>query len=566
MEPSYNTFARPNPASLAGKHLPRSVIVLFLVLLVLLFVTFTFLPSPYSLKPQNLGIPSISESDTLPPFIDVTDVVGLHDQKDDAEQFGGATIVDLDSDGHYDLILTYHTRYPLRIYYGNSLGTFDRERSFVFKQDVHGVAVAQRTAHSNDKILAVPIGGGGGTNLKEPYIFLFNSTRHFVNISNDFGFGQAAARGRVPVWMDLSMRTENDSQANLGGPDLLLVNLLGVNTPLTHHAYENVLGNYTLQGLPNFGRINEERAIVTDVDNDGVMELVHFSVLTMWKLIGPFEFEDVTRQLWPEITRRFLRRTVSGVVELDFDNDGWMDLYVARANSSLVTPRGPPSVDEFADILLKNIGGERYLDVTGEYGIGVQGVNSIGVSAEDFDNDGWVDVIVSTFEGPDILWRNLGGKGFERMDPGTNKEGTRRGASVMAFDYDADGRMDYIVGQGWRKEFFGNFRLMQSGLELDSAKGFIFVKVGNDNNLATTSLNALVTVVLPDRPEEKLIRRVGGRGAALGGSSYIDTVHFGIGSATTGLNVTVRWTSGAVQEMFNVTSGETVSFGVFSSD
>lgn len=487
------------------------------------------------------------------PFIDVTDSVGIV-QRPLNEQFGGATIADLDGDGNYDFILTYH--HFLRIFFGTGNGQFTGP-AFSVRSDIHGVAVAQRTARSKDKLVALSVGGGRGANLRPPYIYLTKPDRTFTDVTNEYGLGQAKSRGRVPVFMDMSLKFRKERRRNWGGPDVLFINLLGGRVPeLMHFAYQNQRGNYSLMTAEDLERVNEERAIVTDIDNDGTMELVHYSILKVFKLRAPFKFQDITMTVIPGL--RNLRRSVSACVELDFNNDGWMDLYIARANSNLVTPRGPASVSEFADVLLMNEGGT-YRDVSVSMGVPTD-TNSMGVSAEDFNNDGFVDIIITTFEGPDFLLLNDEGEGFTRVDlPVVPRVATSRGSNVMAMDYDLDGRVDFIVGQGFRKEFLGKYHLLRNQLPLGPNTNYLMVRVGNEFTRACTSLNAVVTVFIGRR--RRLTRRVGGRGAQAGGQSYIDTVHFGLGSVTVARRVRVRWTTGAHKSMLDVAANQMISFG-----
>lgn len=366
-------------------------------------------------------------------------------------------------------------------------------------------------------------------------------------MTNLLGFDKENGRGRVAVFMDLAL--------NGGAPDVLFINLLGKNTGLSHFAYENSNGNYKLRQPKNFANIDEERAIVTDIDNDGVMELVHFSVFRMFKLTSAFNFKDITNQVASGTAK--LSRTIAAVVELDFNNDGLMDLYLARANSNLVTPRGPPSFPQTTDVLLKNVGG-KYQDVSDEYNL-PKLTNSMGVSAEDFDNDGWVDVIVTTFTGNDFMLMNQQGKGFSKVDlTSVTKGKSGRGHNVMAVDYNEDGRMDFIVSQGFRKTVKGPYRLMKSGLGLGKSNGYLHVRVGDAPDGSATAINALVTVKVGTM---KMIRRVGGRGAGLGGQSFMDTVHFGIGAASKVDSVSVKWTTGASASKTGVAAGGKVTLG-----
>lgn len=489
------------------------------------------------------------------PFRDVTEAVGMKHPR--SEQFGGATVADLDSDGNFDIIFTYHNKHPMRIYYGSKDGTFSMS-PFSFFSDIHGVAVAPRTATTSDKIIAVSVGGGRGTNLRPPSLFLTSRKRSFRTITHELGFGVKSSRGRVPLFLDMSKRSVAGNRKNLGGADVLFINLLGETGPLTHFAYQNKKGRFNLKFVPGFGKINEERAIVTDVDNDMTMEVIQFSTFRIFKLVAPFQFRDVTRKVWPGF--KDLRRSISAVVELDFNNDGLMDLYIARADSALITPRGPPSVSDFSDVLLMNRGG-RYVDFSRSAEIPRQ-TQSMGVSAEDFNNDGFVDIVITTFRGPDIILLNRGNGKFKAFNPQVPKSSRTRGSNVIAVDYNLDGRVDFIVGQAWKKAFLGKYRLMKNVLPIRRFSHYLLVKVGNEPTRSCTALNALVTLHLPRG--KKMVRRVGGRGAQAGGLSFLDTVHFGLGAFQKVARVTVKWTTGVLRERRGIRANQKVSFGVFN--
>lgn len=477
-----------------------------------------------------------------------------------AEPFGGATIADLDHDGDYDLILTYHNDRQMRVYFSNNNDNLTYIRApFGFRADVHGVTVAPRTAFSMERIIVVSLGGGRGTNLRIPRSFTVSRDRTIRNITLNVGLEQEATRGRVPLFLNLRSNSSLDLRSNGGGPDVLFINLLGTDTMLRQFGYENTWGTYRLRQVPGFENVNEERAILTDIENDGVMELVHFSLLAIFRITFPFGFRDVTREVWPDVERRNLRRSISAVVELDFNNDGFMDLYLARADPLLVTQRGPSSVPETDDVLLMNNEGTGYVDVSGDVGL-PRGTDSMAVSAADFNNDGYVDVMIATFKGPDILLLNEDGERFISVDPKTQKAGTTRGNNIVAVDLDRDGRVDYIEGQGFRKEFLGNFRLMMNEMDLNDMRNYLHVRVGNERSRSCTELNALVTVTVVEsnRGRRRMVRRVGGRGAQAGGLSLLDTVHFGLGAALSAEFVEVRWTSGMIETMTNVAANQRV--------
>lgn len=441
----------------------------------------------------------------------------------------------------------------MRIYFGTANASFTLS-SFSLLSDIHGVAVAPRTARSLDKIIAVSVGGGRGSHPRPPFMFLVRPNRSISSITYELGFGQEATRGRVPIFLDMSMQARRERQANQGGPDVLFINLLGTGRAFRQFAYRNEHGNFSLHAVPGLSKENEERAILTDVNNDGVMEVVHFSVFKIFKLVAPFTFKDVTRIVWPGW--RDLQRSVSAVVELDYDNDGWMDLYIARSNSNIVTPRGPPYVPEYSDVLLRNKRGV-YVEVSQSAGL-PRRTNSMGVTAEDFDNNGFVDILITMFKGPDVLLLNRGDGTFESLDPRTSKPESARGMNVMAVDYDLDGRVDFITGQGWRKAYRGKFYLMRNVMRQTTYNNYLLVRVGNDATKASTALNAVVIVVLPGR--QRVMRRVGGRGAQAGGLSLIDTVHFGLGPAKRVSAVVVKWPTGSAQVKRGIGANRMISF------
>jgi hypothetical protein len=91
----------------------------------------------------------------------------------------------------------------------------------------------------------------------------------------------------------------------------------------------------------------------------------------------------------------------SGVAWLDYDNDGWMDLYVVQ--SGLFPPRGEPGSN---DRLYRNRGNGTFEDVTQKAGIRDRAYG-MGAIAADFDNDGFTGIFVTNF-GRNILYRNRG--------------------------------------------------------------------------------------------------------------------------------------------------------------
>lgn len=473
-------------------------------------------------------------------------------------KFGGPCVADIDGDGYYDLVLSYHNEDLTQIYFGSASGKFTLAPFQTPVFDIHGVSVAPHTAWSRQRIVAISVGGGMGTNLRPPLMYLTGRGRKFTDISRKYGLGRRKSRGRNVVFMDLSMKNIRTRRGRRGGPDMLVVNFLGSSKVLRQYAYENIRGNYTVRSISGFDDETRGRVEVTDIDGDGIMELISIRKMTFYKLKAPFQFEDITAKVMPS---HILMGALTGtaVVEFDYDNDGDFDLYIARADQQLVTYLGRLPLVYSHDILLENQNG-KYVDVTEQAQI-PRGTNSMGVTAGDFNNDGYVDLMVTMWRDPDIILVNKGNGKFEKRSGMIPKKKRAVGNHAVAVDYNLDGKVDLIVGHGNTHGWFrGDYLLMKNGMQLTNSNHYLLVHVGNEPSLSTTSLHAVIKVLVGGKV---LTRRVGSRGAQGGGGSFIDTVHFGLGKYTKVSAVRVVWTTGKGQQKRFVQADRLIRFGNF---
>jgi hypothetical protein len=132
-----------------------------------------------------------------------------------------------------------------------------------------------------------------------------------------------------------------------------------------------------------------------------------------------------------------LETTGGGVAIVDYDGDGWPDIFLV--NGSRLGDQDPaPSR------LYRNLGDGTFADVTDKSGLAHRGWGQ-GVCAGDYDNDGRVDLFV-TYYGQSVLYRNQGGGVFSDTTRTAGLAGPDRYSSGCAFlDYDRDGHLDLFV-------------------------------------------------------------------------------------------------------------------------
>ncbi len=141
--------------------------------------------------------------------------------------------------------------------------------------------------------------------------------------------------------------------------------------------------------------------------------------------------------------RRQLPETMSGGIGvLDFDGDGWLDVYAVQGGP--FPPRsGTPA---FGDRLFRNLGDGRFADATASSGLAkLPGGYGFGIAVGDYDNDGRPDIFVTRWRSY-ALYHNLGQGRFEDRTTAAGLGGDRDWPTSAAWaDLDGDGDLDLFV-------------------------------------------------------------------------------------------------------------------------
>src|SRR5438876_658876 len=161
-------------------------------------------------------------------------------------------------------------------------------------------------------------------------------------------------------------------------------------------------------------------------------------------------FTDVARQAGIDFANVFggakakrylLETTGSGVAWIDYDRDGYSDLFLVNGT----TIEGFPPGQAPSNHLFHNNRDGTFTDVSARAGLAHSGWGQ-GVCVGDYDNDGWDDIFV-TYYGKNLLYRNNGDGTFTEVaeKAGVAGDPARWNTGCAFIDYDHDGRLDLFV-------------------------------------------------------------------------------------------------------------------------
>ncbi len=212
---------------------------------------------------------------------------------------------------------------------------------------------------------------------------------------------------------------------------------------------------------------------VGDYDNDGLDDLLvtYWGDCVLYKNRGKGKFTDVSETSGLSKTTRLtasgLKRWNTGCAFVDYDKDGWLDVFIANyidfdvktvavpesgkcLYKGLKVACGPPGLDGGKNILLHNRGDGTFTDVSVSSGIlKSPGTFGLGVLVADFNNDGWPDIYVANDSTSSSFYKNNGDGTFTdiAIEAGVaySADGKpQAGMGVAAGDYDCDGNLDIV--------------------------------------------------------------------------------------------------------------------------
>jgi hypothetical protein len=238
----------------------------------------------------------------------------------------------------------------------------------------------------------------------------------------------------------------------------------------------------------------------------------------------------------------------------DYDNDGWLDLFVAVYVQSVAeVARGYLGLPAQAETLklYRNKGDGTFADVTKEVGLD-RVIPTMGANFGDLDNDGYLDMYLGTGAPsyaalmPNFMFRNHEGKYFVDVTTSTGTGHLQKGHGVSFADIDNDGNEDiaanmggFVPGDAYEKVLFKNPGHTNNWISLKL--------VGVKANRAAIGAKVKLTLSGPAGASPIRYREVTS-GGSFGASPLVQ--HIGLGKATRIATIEIVWPGSGTRQVF----------------
>ncbi len=404
-------------------------------------------------------------------FTDVTDEAGVGDTG-----YGlGVAIGDCNNDGRPDIFINNFG--PNVLYRNNGDGTFtDVTREAGVADGDHVGAGACFLDMDGDGDLDLFVGHYVGFTYERHQIIYFSGypayagprslppTRNRLYRNNGDGtFTDVSEQSGIAAHQGTAMGVVCADYDNDGSTDIIVGNDSGPNSVF----HNDGTGRFKQVGLETGLAYNGQGFVQAtmgvecgDYDNDGLLDFqmtsYRFELATLYKNLGNGLFEDVTRETGAGDGTYAHLTWGNGLV--DFDNDGWRDLFMAAGHlQDNIELYDKTAAYRARNILLRSTADGKFVNVTPQAGDGMQVVESSrGAAFGDLDNDGRIDVVVLNSRSAPTILRNDTASGHHWIQIGlrgtrTNRDGV--GAHVTVVTGDLKQLQEVHSGRGYQSHF-----------------------------------------------------------------------------------------------------------------
>jgi hypothetical protein len=491
-------------------------------------------------------------------FIDVAPKVGLNILSD----AGGIIIDDFENRGLFEVVLSemgdQNPHQPLRYFRNNGDGTFSNqtERSGL-QTEVGGLNLIQ-TDYNNDGHLDILVLRGAWMFPQPMTLFRGNGDGTFIDVTREAGLTELVST-QAAVWADIN---------NDGLLDLFVGNEKG-----SSHLFLNK-GDGTFEDISasaGVDRIAFTKGVVAgDYDNDGYVD---FYVTNMGS--SNFLYRNNRDNTFTEVAREAGVRDPMGksfaTWFFDYDNDGWLDLFVTSYYSGSVDEDMRSylglSTDAITLKLYKNLRDGTFTDVTKEVELD-KVFMPMGANFGDVDNDGFLDIYLGTGNPsygsivPNVLLRNNEGKKFVDITASSGTGELHKGHGVAFADMSNSGQLDLLTVIGGATP--GDRHAFRFFKNPGNDNHWIAVKlVGVKSNRAAIGVRIKVTVKNKGRGQRSIYRTVGSGGSF--GANPLQQ-HIGLGPEAQIKEVEIWWpTSNTRQAFSNIHTNQFIEITEFAT-
>ncbi len=407
-------------------------------------------PLPFLIPPS-----AFASKDRIGRFVDVAASLGV----DPVGGAGGAIMDDFDNDGLLDIVISSVSACDsLRYFRQSGDGKFSDWTERAKLSDQLGGINCVQTDYNNDGRLDIFVMRGGWEFPMRNSLLRNNGDRTFTDVTQASGLASGEHRTHSAAWADY----DNDGWLDV------FVGHEETPSQLFRNRGDGTFEDVTLKA--GVGRAAFTKgAAWGDYDNDGFADLYvsnYGEENFFYRNRGDGTFEEIGERL------RVEKPVMSFPTWFfDYDNDGWLDLFVASFVPSVAeVARGflglPPQAETMK--LYRNDQKGGFQDVTNEVGLN-RVVPTMGANFGDLDNDGFLDLYLGTGAPsfatlmPNFAFRNQAGKRFADVTAVTGAGHLQKGHGVAFGDIDNDGDEDlyvniggFVPGDYYNKVLFAN--------------------------------------------------------------------------------------------------------------
>lgn len=488
-------------------------------------------------------------ADRWPKFPDLAGKLGI----DAISGAGGSIVEDFDNDGFLDIVISsVDACEPLHYFHNNGDGTFSDWTSKAKLSDQIGGINCVQTDYNNDGWLDIFVMRGGWEFAMRNSLLKNNGDGTFSDVTDTSGLMSGEHRTHSATWADF----DNDGWLDV------FVGHEQTPSQLFRNNGDGTFSDVSVKAGVNRTAFTKG-ATWGDYDRDGFADLYvsnYGSENFLYHNNGNSTFTEIAPKL--NVDKPIMSFPTWWA---DYDNDGWLDLFVASFVPSVTeVARGylglPPQAETMK--LYRNNQQGGFEDVTAKVNLN-RVVPTMGANFSDLDNDGFVDFYLGTGAPsytalmPNFMFRNRDGKRFVDVTAATGTGHLQKGHGVAFGDLDNDGDQDlyvnvggFIPGDKYNKALFAN-------PNQSNGNQWLAVKlVGGKTNRA--AIGAKIKLTLLDANGKQAIRyREVSSGGSFGASSLLQ--HFGVGKATKIDSLEVTWPATKQTQTFrNVASNQSL--------